>query len=70
MVRDNPDGAHEDTVVEADQRDDGNDARSQQWMENLRLIELECTLKLEWNIHIHMCTIPGKRCQIGCIPLC
>ena len=47
MVRDNPDGAHEDTVVEADQRDDGNDARSHQWMDNLRLIELGCTLKLE-----------------------
>ena len=67
MVGDNPDGAHEDTVVEADQGDDGNDARSQQGMDNLREIELECKLKSEYT---QICTIPGKRCQIGCIPLC
>ena len=28
MVGDNPDGAHEDAVVEANQADDGNDASS------------------------------------------
>ena len=36
MVGDDPDGAHEDAVVEADQGDYGNDASSQEWMDNLR----------------------------------
>ena len=35
MIGDDPDGAHEDAVVEADQRDDWDDACGQQGMNNL-----------------------------------
>ena len=35
VVGDDPGGAHEDAVVEADQGDDWNDTSSQEWMDNL-----------------------------------
>ena len=41
MIGDDPGGAHEDAVVEADQGDDGNDASSQEGMDNLRKINLQ-----------------------------
>ena len=64
VIGDDPGGAHEDAVVEADQGDDGNDASSQEGMDNLRKINLQ------FKIQRHIILVPGKRCQIGCIPLC
>ena len=40
VIGDDPGGAHEDAVVEADQGDDRNDASSQERMDNLRKINL------------------------------
>ena len=66
VIGDDPGGAHEDAVVEADQGDDGNDASSQEWMDNLWKINFN----LQFAIQRHIIPVPGKRCQIGCIPLC